>query len=202
VGARAWRDVSDERADVDGTEPANGLIPAWFADLAQEVAGDLLRLGAWGAEHMLEFADRLTTVRARRGDFAARRRPAALVPLAPAHGLPRLAGAEIVAERAERDPNLRQFFTIFDTIASTAAGIVDDGARSRLGRDQRRGVGEWLRRHAIRRSRWANPPSERPSCARSTTSPSATRRRHLEGERRRGTATNDLLGCCSAIAAP
>lgn len=159
----AWRDVSDKRGDVDGSQPAAGLIPAWFGDLARDVAWDILKLGEWGAEHLLELADRLTTARAREGDLAA----------APQAGQPwflsrLLTGfrdwlwAEIVSGRAERDPDLRQFFTIFDTIASTVAGIVDDGVLDR-GWDVINDVewAEWLRRHGAKEVTLGRTPAER-----------------------------------------
>jgi uncharacterized protein with NAD-binding domain and iron-sulfur cluster len=193
----AWRDISDERADVDGTAPADGLIPAWFADLAQDVAGDLLRLGSWGAEHLLELADRLTTIRARQGDQAA----------APLAGQPwflsrLLTGfrdwlwASIVRERAERDPDLRQFFTIFDVIASTVAGIVEDGVLEH-GWDAVNDLewAEWLRRHGAKEITLGRTPAERAPILRAVYDVAFG---YPEGDISKadvaaGTATNDLL---------
>jgi uncharacterized protein with NAD-binding domain and iron-sulfur cluster len=193
----AWRELSGDRAEVDGTRPADGLIPAWFADLAQEVATDLLRLGAWGAEHLLELADRLTTVRARQGDLAA----------APQAGQPWFLAKLLTGfrdwvweayarHRADRDPQLRQFFTIFDVIASTTAGVVEDGVLER-GWDSINDEewSEWLRRHGAKELTLGRTPAERAPILRAVYDVAFG---YPEGDIAKadvaaGTATNDLL---------
>ena len=39
-----WRELGENRKELRAAEPAHDLTPAWFEDLARDVASDLLRL--------------------------------------------------------------------------------------------------------------------------------------------------------------
>jgi uncharacterized protein with NAD-binding domain and iron-sulfur cluster len=197
----AWRDLVDGRSELKeqlkDSQPAPQLTPPWFVDLAQDLAADLLRLELRGAEHLLELAHRLAGARSRHAQLAR----------AGQAGHPRffarlLTGfrdwlwGEVVAERAEADPELRMFFTIFDTIASSAAGIVDDGVLEHgfdVINDEE--WAEWLRRHGAKQVTLGRTPAERSPVLRSVYDVAFG---FLDGEIAKadvaaGTATNDLL---------
>jgi uncharacterized protein with NAD-binding domain and iron-sulfur cluster len=193
----AWRDLGEDRAELKTAEPAHHLTPAWFADIAQEVASDLLRLELRGAEHLLELAHRLASARSRRTDLAHAAQaghPWFLARLL--SGFRDWLWSHVVAERHQRDPDLRMFFTIFDTIASTAAGIVDDGVLEHgfdAINDQE--WSEWLRHHGAKPVTLGETPGERSPLLRSVYDVAFG---YLEGDIAKanvaaGTATNDLL---------
>ena len=192
-----WRDLGDKRPSLNGSAPVDGHKPSWFEDLARDVAGGLLHAGVWGAEQLLELADRLTTVRARQADQAEAGQagqPWFLSRLLT--GFRDWLWDEIVSERAERDPELRQFFTIFDTIASTSAGIVEDGVLDQ-GWDAINDIewAEWLRRHGAKEVTLGRTPHERAPILRAVYDVAFG---YLDGDIAKanvaaGTATNDLL---------
>jgi uncharacterized protein with NAD-binding domain and iron-sulfur cluster len=192
-----WRELGDERQDLKAVEPAAQLTPAWFADLARDIASDLLHVELRGAEHLLELAHRLASVRARRSDFAQAGQgghPWFLARLLT--GFRDWLWSEVVAERCEADPDLRMFFTILDTIASTAAGIVDDGVLEH-GFDAINDEewSAWLRRHGAKAVTLGATPAERSPVLRSVYDVAFG---YPEGDISKanvaaGTATNDLL---------
>ncbi len=193
----SWRDLNQDRPELQAAEPARHLTPAWFADLAQDVASDLLRLELRGAEHLLELAHRLARARSRHTDLAHAGQaghPWFLARLLT--GFRDWLWSEVVAERCEADPDLRMFFTIFDTIASTAAGIVDDGVLEHgfdAINDQE--WSEWLRLHGAKQITLGRTPAERSPVLRSVYDVAFG---YLEGDIAKanvaaGTATNDLL---------
>jgi uncharacterized protein with NAD-binding domain and iron-sulfur cluster len=159
----AWRQLRDEQPELEPDQPAGRFTPSWFADLAGEMAQDLLHLELRGAQHLLELATRLARARARRTDFA---HPAEakhaffLVGLLSAFR--DWLWAQVVAERVDENPNLRLFFTMFDTIATSVAGIVEDGVLER-GFDE---INDeewcaWLRRHGAKEVTLGRTPAER-----------------------------------------
>jgi uncharacterized protein with NAD-binding domain and iron-sulfur cluster len=192
-----WRDLSDNRSELKAAEPAGHLTPAWFADLAQDFAADLLRIQLRGAEHLLELADRLAGARSRQFDLAHAGQaghPWFLARLLT--GFRDWMWAELVADRYETDPELRMFFTIFDTIASTTAGIVDDGVLDH-GFDAINDIEwcEWLRRHGAKEVTLGRTPAERSPVLRAVYDVAFG---FLDGDISKanvaaGTATNDLL---------
>jgi uncharacterized protein with NAD-binding domain and iron-sulfur cluster len=192
-----WRDLAEDRAELKATEPARHLTPAWFADLAQDVASDLLRVELQGAEHLLALAHRLAGARSRRTDLAQAGQaghPWFLARLLT--GFRDWLWSHVVAERYEADPDLRMFFTIFDTIASTAAGIVDDGVLEH-GFDAINDEewSDWLRRHGAKEVTLGRTPAERSPVLRSVYDVAFG---YPEGNIAKanvaaGTATNDLL---------
>jgi uncharacterized protein with NAD-binding domain and iron-sulfur cluster len=192
-----WRDLGEDRADLEAAEPAHHLTPAWFADLAQDVASDLLRLELRGAEHLLALANRLAGARSRRTDIARAGQaghPWFLARLLT--GFRDWLWSHVVADRHQTDPELRMFFTIFDTIASTVAGIVDDDVLEH-GFDAINDEewSEWLRRHGAKEVTLGRTPAERSPVLRSVYDVAFG---FPQGDIAKanvaaGTATNDLL---------
>jgi uncharacterized protein with NAD-binding domain and iron-sulfur cluster len=192
-----WRDLGENRSELTAAEPARHLTPAWFTDLAQDFAADLLRIELRGAEHLLELAHRLASARSRQFDLAHAGQaghPWFLARLLT--GFRDWMWDELVAERCEADPDLRMFFTVFDTIASTTAGIVDDGVLEHgfdAINDQE--WSDWLRRHGAKQVTLGRTPAERSPVLRSVYDVAFG---YLDGEIAKanvaaGTATNDLL---------
>ena len=193
----AWKDLRDERPELESAEPAWDLTPAWFTDLAGEVAADLLEAQMRGADHLLELAQRLAGTRARRTDLARAEQAAQawfLVRLLT--GFRDWLWTNVVEERHERDPNLRLFFTMFDTLASTVAGVVKDGVLQHgfeAINDQEWCA--WLKRHGAREVTLGRTPAERSPVLRSVYDVAFG---YPEGDIDKadvaaGTATNDLL---------
>ena len=193
----AWRDLGEDRAELKSAEPAHHLAPAWFDDLAKEVASDLLRVELKGAERLLELAHRLASTRSRGTNLAHAGQaghPWFLARLLT--GFRDWLWSHVIAESSEADPDLRMFFTIFDTIASTAAGIVDDGVLEQgfdAINDQE--WSEWLRRHGAKQVTLGETPAERSPVLRSVYDVAFG---YPEGDIAKanvaaGTATNDLL---------
>jgi uncharacterized protein with NAD-binding domain and iron-sulfur cluster len=122
-----WRGVREDRPELEDLEPPGRFTPSWFADLARDVAVDLLEVQFRAAEHLLALALRLARARARRTDLTHAEQAG--------HSwfLVRLLTSfrdwlwtHVVKERQD-DPGLRMYFTMFDTFASSVAGIVKDG---------------------------------------------------------------------------
>ena len=192
-----WRDLGEDRADLGAAEPAHHLTPAWFADLAQDVASDLLRLELRGAEHLLALANRLAGARSRRTDLARAGQaghPWFLARLLT--GFRDWLWSHVVEDRHQTDPELRMFFTMFDTVASTVAGIVDDGVLEH-GFDAINDEewSDWLRKHGAKQVTLGRTPAERSPILRSVYDVAFG---FPEGDIAKanvaaGTATNDLL---------
>ncbi len=192
-----WRTLDAERPDLKPAEPPAHFTPAWFGDLAREVAADLLRLELAGAEHLLQLAHSLARTRARQTDAGHAEQAG--------HPwfLSRLLGgfrdwlwAHVVAERCEDDPDLRFYFTILDLLASTAIGVVEDGVLDR-GWDAINGEewSDWLRRHGAKELTLGRIPEERSPVLRAVYDVAFG---YPEGDISKanvaaGTATNDLM---------
>jgi uncharacterized protein with NAD-binding domain and iron-sulfur cluster len=156
-----------------------------------------LRLELGGAEHLLELAHRLASARSRQTDLAhawQAGHPWFLARLLT--GFRDWLWSHVVAQRYREDPDLRMFFTIFDTIASTAAGIVDDGVLEH-GFDaiNEREWSEWLGSHGAKPVTLGRNPAERSPVLRSVYDVAFG---YLDGDIAKanvaaGTATNDLL---------
>ena len=188
-----WRGLgAGRRLDGDGPAPT----PPWFDRLAREVAADLLEWELSGADHLLELANRLASARAR-GRLAP-------TPGSPHHPLlaQLLTGfrdwvwAHLVATRCEAEPDLRLFFTMFDVIASTVAGISEDGVLEH-GFDEinKYEWSEWLQKHGAKEVTIGRTPAERSPVLRSVYDVAFG---YVDGDIAKanvaaGTATNDLL---------
>jgi uncharacterized protein with NAD-binding domain and iron-sulfur cluster len=190
-----WRELGGERS-LDGAGTAPAATPPWFERLARDIAADVLDWELSGADHLLELAHRLAAGRAS-GTLAA-----------PAHvrHLPLLAEllsgfrdwiwTHIVASRVYRDPDLRLFFTMFDVIASTVAGICEDGVLEHgfdAVNDEEWSV--WLARHGAKEVTIGRTPAERSPMLRSVYDVAFG---YVGGDIAKanvaaGTATNDLL---------
>ena len=165
----AWRDLRDDRDDLDDGPLPPRFTPVWFADLAREVAGDLLQAQLWAADHLLELAQRLAGARARRTDLARTEQAGQtwfLVRLL--NGFRDWLWEQVVEERCDEDPELRLFFTMFDTLASTVAGMVKDGVLEH-GFDAINDEewSQWLRRHGAKEVTIGRTPAERSPLLRS-----------------------------------
>jgi uncharacterized protein with NAD-binding domain and iron-sulfur cluster len=193
----AWRNLRDGRPEIDSAEPAWDLTPAWFTDLAGDVASDLLEVELPGADNLLELAERLAGTRARRTDLARVEQAAQtwfLVRLLT--GFRDWLWNNVVEERSDDDPDLRLFFTMFDTFASTVAGVVKDGVLQHgfdVVNDQEWSA--WLKRHGAKEVTLGRTPAERSPILRSVYDVAFG---YPEGDIDNanvaaGTATNDLL---------
>ena len=151
----------------------------------------------FGAEHLLELAHRLAGARARRGDLAQAGHAAHPWFLARLlSGFRDWLWSDVVADRCASDPDLRLFFTIFDTITSTAVGVVEDGVLEHgfdAINDQEWAA--WLKRHGAKEVTLGRTPEERSPLLRSVYDVAFG---YLDGDIDKanvaaGTATSDLL---------
>jgi uncharacterized protein with NAD-binding domain and iron-sulfur cluster len=192
-----WVELREIRPELDLGEPPGRFTPGWFSDLAADVAADLIQVELAGAEHLLALAERLAGVRARHTDLSDAKHAAHqgfFVRLLT--GFRDWLWISVVADRCDDDPDLRLFFTIFDTIASTAAGIVRDGVLERgfdVINDQE--WCEWLARHGAHEVTLGRNPAERSPLLRSVYDVAFG---YLDGDIDQanvaaGTAINDLL---------
>jgi uncharacterized protein with NAD-binding domain and iron-sulfur cluster len=158
-----YRELIAERPEIDVADPPDRFTPAWFGDLARELALDIGRLELAGAEHLLHLARGLTKERSRATDLARPEQAAhnwLLVRLLT--GFRDWLWAHVVKERCDSDPDLRFYFTIFDTIASMTAGIVEDGVLEH-GFDAINDEewSDWLARHGAKEVTIGRTPAER-----------------------------------------
>jgi uncharacterized protein with NAD-binding domain and iron-sulfur cluster len=192
-----WSMLRASRPELDVREAPGRFTPAWFSDVAGDIAADLLHAELVGAEHLLVLAERLAGIRARHTEVAYAKHAAHqgfLVRLLT--GFRDWLWIHVVAERCDDDPDLRLFFTIFDTIATTAAGIVRDGVLERgfdAINDQEWCA--WLARHGAHQVTLGRNPAERSPLLRSVYDVAFG---YLDGEIEKanvaaGTAINDLL---------
>jgi uncharacterized protein with NAD-binding domain and iron-sulfur cluster len=193
-----WRDLRDRREDLPPAGPEDDrLIPDWFEDLAADLAAELIEVPLDVAERLLGLAERLARFRARHTDHLVARQaaqPALLVRLLKAFR--EWLWTAVAAERYERDPELRFFFTAVDAGVSTVAGIVEDGVLER-GFDavDDEDWADWLARHGAREVTIGRTPAERSPVLRSVYDVAFA---YLGGDIGRascaaGTATSDLL---------
>jgi uncharacterized protein with NAD-binding domain and iron-sulfur cluster len=193
----AWRDLRDERPELDSIDAGSSFTPAWFIDVANDVADDLLRVELRGADHLLELAQRLAGARARHTDFAHAEQAGQtwfLVRLLT--GFRDWLWTHVAAGRCDDDPDLRLFFTMFDTLASTVAGVVKDGVLQHgfeAVNDEEWAA--WLRRHGAKEVTLGRTPAERSPLLRSVYDVAFG---YVDGDISKadvaaGTATNDLL---------
>ena len=192
-----WADLREGENDLDAAAPGEEFTPAWFSDLAREVAADVLEAESAGAEHLLRLAQRLASTRARRTDLADSVQgghPWFLAKLL--SGFRDWLWVAIGAEGLERDPELRLFFTVLDTMASTVSGVVADGVLQH-GWDAINDEewSAWLRKHGAREITVGRTPAERSPVLRSVYDVAFG---YPDGDIdaanvAAGTATNDLL---------
>jgi uncharacterized protein with NAD-binding domain and iron-sulfur cluster len=193
----AWWRLRDDRPDLELEDPPGRFTPDWFVDLAQDVAADILRMQLRGAEHLLELAVRLSGARARQTDVAHADQAAQSWLLTTLlTGFRDWLWEYVVEDRCDDDPDLRLFFTMFDTIASSVAGVVKDGVLEH-GFDaiNDKEWSEWLRRHGAREVTLGRTPAERSPMLRSVYDVAFG---YLDGDISKanvaaGAATNDLL---------
>ncbi|MGH2847914.1 MAG: NAD(P)-binding protein [Thermoleophilaceae bacterium] len=194
----AWRNLREARDDLEPATPEEAdLVPDWFEDLARDLAGELLEVPFDLADHLLGLAERLASRRARHTDHGVARQaaePLLLVTLLKAFrdGL----WSSVVADRHERDPELRFVFTAIDAGVSTIAGIVEDGVLEH-GFDAINDEewAHWLRRHGAKEVTLGRTPEERSPVLRSVYDVAFA---YPEGDIGNancaaGTATSDLL---------
>jgi uncharacterized protein with NAD-binding domain and iron-sulfur cluster len=160
-----WEALAAEAPDrVPGTRP-RALTPGWLLDLAFALGVGVGLDPAHGGEQLLYLARHLT--RANPLIALAERLPSPLATLplpgaapiaCPARALAALLSGfrdwlwdHVVSERCAGDPDLRMFFTVFDTFASATAGIVRDGVLEH-GWDaiNDRELCEWLSEHGAK----------------------------------------------------
>jgi uncharacterized protein with NAD-binding domain and iron-sulfur cluster len=192
-----WVGLRDDRPDLDLAPAPPRFTPAWFGDLAHDLAMDVLRVELAGAEHLLRLAERLATDRARRTDLTYAKHAAHqwfLVRLL--SGFRDWLWTHVVADRCDSDPDLRLFFTIFDTIATTTTGLVRDGVLEH-GFDSINDEEwcRWLERHGAHRVTLGETPATRSPLLRSVYDVAFG---YVGGDISRanvaaGTAINDLL---------
>lgn len=121
-------------AAIPTAEPPRSPVER-LLELGRRVIDDLDAAAADGGEELLHLAKTLTSAPARLGEPLAAS-PDASPPVATLVLALLLTGFRdwvwdaVVEERYEQDPDLRLFFTVFDTFASTVAGVVKDGVLS------------------------------------------------------------------------
>ncbi len=164
-----WVELLTRRDELDLGGPPVPFLPAWFADLAHDLAPELLGAELAGGESLLRLAERLATDRARRTDLTYAKHaahPWFLVRLLT--GFRDWLWTYVVEDRCDDDPELRLFFTIFDTIATTVAGLVRDGVLEHgfdVINDEE--WCDWLSRHGAHRVTLGDTPAERSPLLRS-----------------------------------
>jgi uncharacterized protein with NAD-binding domain and iron-sulfur cluster len=192
-----WRTIHGERPDLHLAGTHHGFIPDFFDDLVNAVDAGFERVVHAGAEPLLRLADLLS-----------RQRAAVTDPADPTHvqhhaqfaqlltGFRDWLWEHVVKDRYEDDPNLRLFFTLFDTFASITAGIVEDGVLDK-GFDavNDREWCEWLATHGAKEVTLGATPAERSPVLRSVYDVAFG---YVDGRIEKanvaaGTATHDLL---------
>jgi uncharacterized protein with NAD-binding domain and iron-sulfur cluster len=144
------------------------FVPAWFENLAAELAGELVDVPVDAAERVLRVVESLASVRAGASDHRL-----ALQAAQPALVAKLLKGFRdwlwlAVRGRCEDEPRLRFFFTAVDAGVSTLAGIVEDGVLEG-GFDVINGQewSAWLARHGAKEITIGRTPEERAPVLRS-----------------------------------
>ena len=163
-----FRHVRDERPGLADAAPPSRFTPAWFAELAGELGGELFELELAGAGHLIELAERLASVRARHTDHLRAEQAGHPFLLAKLLGGFRDWLFAVARGRIDDDPDLRLFFTMVDAIAATVVGIVQDGVLERgfeAVDDQEWAA--WLRRHGAHEVTLGKTPAERSPVLRS-----------------------------------
>jgi uncharacterized protein with NAD-binding domain and iron-sulfur cluster len=158
-----YRELLGERPEIELDEPPEHYTPAWFADLTAELGAKIARTELAGAEHLLHLAGQLTKARSRETDQARPEHAAhhwLLVKLVT--GFRDWLWKHVVEERCERDPDLRFYFTTFDTVVSMISGIVEDGVLEH-GFDAINDEewADWLARHGAKQATIGPTPAER-----------------------------------------
>ena len=193
-----WREIHGESPHL-ATEPApSRFTPDWFEDLAADIATELLDIELAGAEHLLHLAAKLAGEQARRPEVTVDTLPQddheLLVELL--CGFRDWLWEHVVAERCDQESHLRLFFTMFDVVATTAAGIVADGViENGFGAIDDVEWCEWLRSHGAHEITLGRTPAERSPVLRAVYDVAFG---YLDGDIDKanvaaGTATNDLL---------
>ncbi len=181
------------REDIDLDEPEPLFSADWFADLAGDIAREVLRLPLAGAEQLLELAARLAGEHARQGD-----------PVDPGQSdlFARMLCEfrdwlwSVLDERCERNATVRLYFCMLDTAVSTLAGVLRDGVLEH-GWDAINDEewAAWLTKHGAKPVTIGTTPAERSPVLRSVYDVAfGYPEGRIEGANlAAGTATNDLL---------
>jgi uncharacterized protein with NAD-binding domain and iron-sulfur cluster len=172
-----WEALNPGPAGASRAQPPTRFAPAWFLDIARAAAVGAGADADRGGEHLLHAARHLSHTRSALGGSEVSRllshagipTPGPVKYATPAHLLVLLLSRfrdwiweHIVRERFAEEPELRLFFTIFDTFASAIAGIVEDGVLER-GWDAINDLElcEWLALHGAKQVTVGATPAQR-----------------------------------------
>ena len=192
-----WRGLRDTRDELPPERDDLDVVPDWFEDLARELAAELIDGPFDLAERLLGLAERLASARAgHTNNLLARQAAEPLLLVKLLEAFRDWLWTAVVAERCDRDPELRFFFTAVDAGVSTVSGIVKDGILEHgfdVANDEDWAV--WLRRHGAHEVTIGRTPADRSPVLRSVYDVAfAYPSGHIDrADCAAGTATNDLL---------
>jgi len=194
-----WREIHRDSPHLATGPAPSHFTPEWFEALAEDVASELIGTTLVGAEHLLHAATKLAGERARTDAAPTPQHKHARLYVELLAKFRDWLWEHVVAERRDSHPYLRLFFTMFDVVATTAAGVVADGVIDE-------GFGaiddvewcEWLRRHGAHEVTLGRTPAERSPMLRAVYDVAFG---YVDGDIDKanvaaGTATNDLLRLC------
>jgi uncharacterized protein with NAD-binding domain and iron-sulfur cluster len=192
-----WRALRDTREELPPEQDGLELVPDWFEDLARDLAAELIDVPFDLAERLLGLAERLASARAgHTNQLVARQAAQPLLLVRLLEVFRDWLWTAVAAERCDRDPELRFFFTAVDAGVSTVAGIVKDGILEHgfdVANDE--DWAAWLRRHGAHEVTIGRTPAERSPVLRSVYDVAFAYPRGVidRADCAAGTATNDLL---------